>query len=161
MTNAANESKLFVYDDRYGLWYRENSIETEDLFTHNSKVFCRASSEVICLSNFEEIPSNEDQVPWMMDFGKIGFNTPFRKYVTRVVFRMRLKRNTRAAIYIQYDSDGTWIHVTDLRPSGAAEAMAVPITPHRCDHFNIKLAGQGEMEMISVTKYYEESTEYA
>lgn len=161
LKDSSNTRTLFVYDDRYGIWLKEDNLNVTEMFTHNTKIFCKQTDGLVCLTDFAGIDSYEDKVKWAMDTGKIGFNTPYRKFVTRVTFRLRLKLNAMASVFVQYDSDGTWQHVTDIRPMGRPEAIAVPFTPRRCDHFNLMLKGEGEVEVISFTKFYEESSDYA
>ena len=38
-------------------------------------------------------------------------------------------------------------------------SFAVPIRPHRCDHFKIKIVGSGEAKILSITKEYEEGSD--
>ena len=159
MLNSSNQRELFVYDDRFQTWHKETGIALSQMFTSNSKAFCVAD-HVICLEEFNDISSYEDDVEWYFDTGKIGFASPMHKYVNKVVFRMRLSAGSRASMYIQYDSDGNWNHVADIRPTGKVGSIQIPITPQRCDHFNIKVKGAGEAEVISMTKFYEESNEY-
>jgi hypothetical protein len=70
-----------------------------------------------------------------------------------------MELDATASIYIQYDSDGNWHHVSNIRPYGKVKSIAVPIMPHRCDHFAIKIEGKGDCKILSLTKYTEDGSD--
>jgi hypothetical protein len=63
--------------------------------------------------------------------------------------------NSRATVYVQYDSDGNWIRKGEMHGKGT-RTFLLPIVPQRCDHMNIKIEGKGDVKIISLAKILEE-----
>ena len=93
-----------------------------------------------------------------MESGNIGYNLPDRKYLSRIIIRMSLELGSFAKIYVGYDNSNKWEYVYDISGKGT-KSLAVPIRPHRCDHFRLRIAGEGSAKLISLTKEYEEGSD--
>ena len=82
------------------------------------------------------------------------------KYISRLTVRLSLEEEATADFYIQYDSIGHWdklctVEGTHLR------SYAVPIRPRRCDHFRLRIQGQGDAKIYSMTKTIEQGSDYS
>ena len=95
-----------------------------------------------------------DAVKWAAETGLIGYTTVEQKYVSRFNLRMLLPRGSRADMYIQYDSDGVWHHCGHMEGVGT-KSFLLPVRPRRCDHFRLRIEGEGEVRVYSFAKILE------
>lgn len=91
---------------------------------------------------------------WHAESGNYGFEQPDHKYLSRFNIRLHLEQGSHVEMYIQYDSDGIWHYKgTEARPG--LRSVTIPVAPHRCDHAKIKLTGDGQCKIYSITKVTE------
>ena len=83
--------------------------------------------------------------------GRYGVSLTGKKHISQLLIRMQMEVGARALFYIQYDSSGEWEHVTTLQGT-SLRSFTVPIRPKRCDHFRIRVFGEGDVKIFSVTK---------
>ena len=57
-------------------------------------------------------------------------------------------------IYLRYDSEGDWEESGQLSISGTG-TVSIPIRPRRCDHMQLRLAGEGECRIYALTRVLE------
>ncbi|MBQ8537209.1 MAG: hypothetical protein IJ461_07405, partial [Clostridia bacterium] len=56
---------------------------------------------------------------------------------------------------LQYDSSGVWEPAGQIIGQGMARSFLVPVIPRRCDHLQLRLMGQGEFKLFSLTRVLE------
>ena len=62
---------------------------------------------------------------------------------------------------VQYDSDGVWHSAGSVTASGAGTGhFLFPVRPRRCDHLQLRLSGQGEMRLLSISRILETGSDY-
>lgn len=154
MRDSLNNWHLFVYDTVKGFWHREDS-------TH---VMCFArckgdlyyidfnTKELKCVNGSEGAP--ESAVHWSASTGLMGYQTVEHKYISRFNLRMKLPVGSSADMYVQYDSDGIWHHSGHIEGVGTKTFM-IPVRPRRCDHFQLRIDGVGEVRIYSFAKILE------
>ena len=158
MTKSDESSVLFVFDDKTKMWHKEDDMRCIEMVTYDNEVYALSEDSKLYAMD-GGAGENEEDFEWYLQSGSIGYTTPFYKHVGRINVRLLMERNTRANISIQYDSDGNWHHVTNLRPSGKVRNISVPIQPQRCDHFALRFEGKGGCQILSITKFIEEGSE--
>lgn len=158
MTKSDESSVLFVFDDKTKMWHKEDDMRCIEMVTYDNEVYALSEDSKLYAMD-GGAGENEEDFEWYLQSGSIGYTTPFYKHIGRINVRLLMERNTRANISIQYDSDGNWHHVTNLRPSGKVRNISVPIQPQRCDHFALRLEGKGGCQILSITKFIEEGSE--
>jgi hypothetical protein len=149
----------FCLDTDKGLWCKENNDRWDYLFDWEGKLYGMSGSEMTIFEG--EGGQLEEDLPFMIQSGDIGYGSIYKKYLNKMTMRLKLPLGSRATIEIQYDSDGTWRHITELRPTKVAYTYAVPIIPHRCDHFSIRIRGKGKITLMQMSKFWKEGTDYA
>lgn len=157
MHDEFDKWSMFVYDDSNGLWHREDNLRAVDFGTYNGELLCACENGLLSLGGV--YGSKEPDFEWMIQTGDMGYMSPLRKTIRRVVLRIKLAITSRARIEIQYDNDGIWRHVNELRPSGRIRSYAVPVKPFRCDHYSIRIRGKGEFDLQSLTRHWAEGSE--
>ena len=164
MRDKTNKYSLFVYDTKNRMWLKED-------FT-NVFAFCRHDGDLYYINrnnntlysvggSFLPYVSEKEQeksVDWFVESGEIGYLTPDNKYISRINIRISLDFGTNVDLYVQYDSSGRWEHQFNMSGQGTRH-YAVPIVPHRCDHFKYKIVGKGNCKIHALTKTIEEGSD--
>ena len=161
MQDSKGESHLFVYDTRLSTWCREDNtsvfqfmnIKNELLYVNSDdeKIYSVSDEDILNFDDFEE----EGAFDWECESGNIGYSYPNNKYISRLQLRLQLQAGARAAVYVQYDSDGNWLRKGEINAKGIKTHL-IPIVPVRCDHMKFKLKGRGDMKLISIARILEE-----
>ena len=164
MEDSNGEYHMFVYDTKMGTWCKEDNVKADFfinvyndlLYISNEKIHSVTTEKVInVLDPEKDAYAVEDDVPWMCETGNMGYSYPNNKYVSRIQVRMQMDAGAKAAIYVQYDSDGVWIKKGDMQSKGI-RTFLIPIVPRRCDHMKIKFEGTGDVKIYSIAKMLEE-----
>ena len=158
MRDDKEQYHLFVYDTMKGMWHREDDTEAAD--------FCNCRGELYYIDRaYDQIRTIRgtgvtDVVPikWSAVTGIIGTDSPDKKYVSRLDVRMSLEVGTRVMFFAEYDSSGEWEHLFTMTGTKLG-SFAVPIRPQRCDHFRLKIIGQGEAKIFSICKTIEQGSD--
>ena len=158
-----NDSKfnLFVFDVEKGVWHKESGFYTGGFCYSDGTLYCIDwdSARIITIdSDDETYDSAEDKVPWMVETGPIGMTLPDMKYISRLSLRMNVEVGSSAYVRIQYDSIGTWEQVANITAT-TLRSVSVPIHPRRCDHFRIRIEGEGDCKLYSMTRTIEQGSD--
>jgi len=94
----------------------------------------------------------------MAETGIIGRYSTDSKTVSRLSVKMSLSEGSRIAFFIRYDSSGSWEKVMDV-VGHSLDSFTVPIRPRRYDHFSLRILGEGEGTVHSISKTYYEGSE--
>lgn len=158
MKDSENRANFFVYDVTKKIWHRED--ETDVL------CFCSSGNDIYFIDNSDKSirtvlgtgEEQEDRIPWMIETGIIGTDSPDRKYVSRVTVRMSLDIGSEVAFSIQYDSSGDWVPCSRMIGTNL-RSFSIPIKPRRCDHFRLRIEGEGDVKIFSIAKTIEIGSE--
>lgn len=156
-TNETNG--LFVFDTAKGLWHLEESMHLKDLCAYQGKLYGISNNNTIIPMLGSDDGNLESDVCWYVKTGKIGMSTPDMKYISKLSIRMSLAIGATVKISIQYDSD-YWDQVCQLT-STSLRSFTVPIRPRRCDHFQIRIVGEGDCRIYSITKTIEQGSDFS
>ena len=147
---------LFVYDARKGMWHKEDEIKIDDFCSCDGELYAISNGKIITLLGSGKTDS--EAVKWMAETGVIGMYTPDKKYISRLNIRMSLDIGTRVHFFAQYDSCGEWEQLSTL--SGTSlRSFSIPIRPKRCDHFRLRIVGEGDAKIYSITKTFERGSD--
>lgn len=157
--DGSNAAHLLVLDTEKSLWHREDGVRPlmfaakgDDLYfinTQDNKVYTEKGSAGTLEQN---------AVAWSATTGLIGYTTVEQKYVTRFNLRMKLPQGSTAAMFIQYDSDGVWNSCGTLEGHGTKTFM-LPVRPRRCDHFQFRIDGTGDIRIYSFARVFERGSD--
>lgn len=158
MRDSNKKWHMFVYDTLKGFWHREDNTNALQFARCNGELyFIEADNKTLmCVNGSEGTP--ESEVEWMAMTGLMGYTTVERKYISRFNLRMKLPPGSKMDIYIQYDSSEVWEHVGHIDGTGTKTFM-IPVRPRRCDHFQIKMEGKGDVRIYSFAKIHERGSD--
>lgn len=149
---------LFVYDTKKGLWHKEDNTQVD--------MFCSCRNELYFVPHesgeiktvFGSGTVDDAPVKWMAETGVLAISSPDKKYISRLNVRMALELGARVHFYIQYDSSGEWEHAYSMT-GNALRAFSTPIRPKRCDHMKLRIVGEGDAKIYSITKTIEQGSD--
>lgn len=163
MKDKKGQSNLFAFDQKTGLWCRED--DTDVLY------FCKHGDELYFIDSNKQMKSiagtlpydvgekkTEGRFDWFVESGNIGYNSPDNKYVARINVRIGMEFGTNVDFYLKYDSSDEWEHKFNMCGTGT-RTYTVPVIPKRCDHFKYKLVGNGGCKIYSITKTIEQGSD--
>ena len=162
MKDNQEESNLFVYDTKNGIWCREDSTDAMFFCSHEEDLYYIDTKDMKMKSIRGTMPyelkESEGKFLWFVESGNIGYSSPDNKYISRINLRMSLDFGTNVDFYLQYDSNGKWEHKFNMSGKGT-KTFTVPIIPKRCDHFKYKIVGKGGCKIHSITKTLEQGSD--
>lgn len=158
MKDSAGKYNLFVFDTSKGMWHKEDDMRADS--------FCFCRGELYYIDNADKAiktingsgKQDVSPVEWMAETGVYGTDSPDKKYISRLVVRLSLDIGSRVYFYIQYDSMGGWEHVSTIAGTSLM-SVSVPIRPKRCDHFRLRIVGEGDAKIYSITKTIEDGSD--
>ncbi len=142
---------LFVYDLGKGIWYREDAFHALCFARCDDSLYAvdADTGKLWDLRGAAGVP--EESVSWRAESGVQYYETPDRKYLGRFDFKLQLERGGWMRVWLNYDSGEDWIPAGEIRGRGL-DTLLLPVLPRRCDHMRMRLEGQGELRLFSVTR---------
>ena len=158
MMDTAKEYHLFVYDTAKDLWHKEDNLAVSEFCPCRNEVYFieKDSSKIRTL--FGSDTQDTEPVSWMAETGTIGVDSPDKKYISKLNIRLSLDVGTRIYIYIQYDSMGDWERAATITGT-TLRSFTLPVRPKRCDHMRIRIVGEGDAKIYSITKTIEQGSD--
>lgn len=154
MEGADGKYQLFVYDTGNGLWHREDGTQAVGFAWMDGLCCLSGDGTLWLLDAAGAVP--EGAVPefgplaWA-EFGDFVEGDPNRKGVSKLQLRIELDDGAMVDVLVQFDSDGVWRKVKTLT-AFKKRSYYLPIVPRRCDHFRIKIYGQGGWKLYSMVR---------
>ena len=155
---ANNTYHLFVYDTAKGMWHKEDNLQADCFCSFQNEMYCIDHDTKKIVTMLGSGTQDKTKVPWMVETGLIGMTMPDMKYISRLLVRMSLEVGANVAVSIQYDSIGDWEQVQQMTVT-SLRSFSLPIRPRRCDHFRIRIEGEGEGRIYSITKTIEQGSD--
>ena len=158
MKDAAGSYHLFVYDTAKGIWHREDNLQVDCLCPYMNEIYGidHNTKQIVTMLGSDTVDNRK--VPWMVETGLVGMSLPDMKYVSKLLIRMSLELGALADVSIQYDSMGNWEQVCKMTGT-SLRSFSVPVRPRRCDHFRIRIEGEGVGRIYSITKTIEQGSD--
>ena len=158
MTDSRGGWHLMVYDTAKGLWHREDSFRADWFCSCREELYAIEHGTGKIITMLGSGTQDRGKVQWMVQTGTMGTDMPDMKYISRLLVRLSLEIGAKVRLYAQYDSMGGWeslgvVTGTDLR------SFPLPIRPRRCDHFRLRIEGEGDARIYSITKTIEQGSD--
>lgn len=155
--------ELFVYDTRVKLWHREDSTQVIGWGWNGNLYYLDSTGKLQICGKTRNAPSTataEAKVEWFAEwadfyeyttYSSTSTATPEKKIISKLLLRLELDEGASLTVEIQYDSSGLWHEVKTLLAEGK-RSYYLPIIPRRCDHFRIRLTGEGGCRLYSLVR---------
>lgn len=148
-----SQGSLFVLDTEKKLWHRESAVDAAALCACRGVLYClTAGGDILTLAG----GAGEETVRWSATTGDLGLELPDAKYITRLLLRLRSGGGT-VTVSVSYDR-GPWETLFTLEPTGLGSFL-LPIAPRRCDQLRLRLEGEGDVRLLSLTRVTEEGSD--
>lgn len=158
MKTADGIYHLFIFDTAKGMWHKEDNLHVDCFCSFMNEMYAIDHDTKHIITMLGSGTKDSKKVPWMVETGLIGMSMPDMKYISRLLVRMSLEVGAKVEVSIQYDSIGDWEQVCQMTVT-SLRSFAVPIRPRRCDHFRIRIEGEGQGKIYSITKTIEQGSD--
>ncbi len=172
MKDKNNQSSLFTYDTEKQLWHREDNSDYYIMSAYDGNILgikktkneyaldVLKSSQIpeFCKTLYCNTTEYENALDWYVISGKIGLSIDECKFINRIKIRLEADLTSAVSVYIQLDSNGIWEDCGSIT-SNKLSPCSFDIIPPRCDHFHIKITGNGHCKIYSITKIIEHASE--
>ena len=159
MKESNGEYALFVFDTEKGLWHKEDNLHVTQFCPVDEEIYYIDADDPCTIKTiFGSGEQDERPVKWMAETGIIGCSSPYSKYISRISLRLSMEVGALLSVYIEYDSSGVWEHISSLTGHNL-RTFTLPIRPKRCDHFRLKLEGEGVSKVFSLSKITEQGSD--
>lgn len=145
---------LLSFDTEKGLWSRQDGLHALQFAWSGGELYALDADSGALYALHGRAGQREESFHWECVSGVQAYEYPDRKTLSRYNIRARLRPGAQVTLYFEYDGSGEWVESGTLRHSGLNTAT-LPVRPRRCDHLRLKLAGSGEMELMSITRVLE------
>ncbi len=148
MEDEEGSFHLFCYDTKRRLWHREDGVQGKEFCTVGNVLYFTAPNGLWVIGGKEGQP--EGPVRWYAVSGLMGAEEPDGKYLAALQLRLSLEPGARLRVLAQYDSGGGWESLGEI--SGIRlRSKELPLRPKRCDHLRLRLEGEGDFLLHSLT----------
>ena len=158
MRDSKDNWHLFVYDTTRGMWHREDDLRADCFCSCREELYAIDHDTRKIITMLGSGTQDRSKVKWMVQTGVIGTDMPDMKYVSRLLVRLSLEIGARVRLFAQYNSTGGWESLgtftgTDLR------SFSLPVRPRRCDHLRLRIEGEGDAKIYSITKTIDQGSD--
>jgi hypothetical protein len=158
MKDTSGAYNLFVFDVAKNMWHKEDNVQIDSFCSCDGELYFIDSADQQIKTMFGSGTKDTAPVKWMAETGTLGTDSPDKKYISRLNVRMSLDIGARVRVFIQYDSSGKWDLILSMAGVNL-RTFTVPIRPRRCDHMKLRIEGEGEAKIYSITKTIEEGSD--
>lgn len=164
--------RLLVFDIAKGLWHMEDDLRFTNACKIGDKIYCALAeasllcdTDVMCrkdlmvqpeveqatsIINPDEPTESYEDIEWMATFGPFDEYIEEHKIYSKLALRIKANGEASAKVYISIN-EGPWEQV-EYYPQVSTKGDFIPIIPRRCDRYSIKIEGNGNIEIKSLTR---------
>lgn len=157
--DESDVSGLYVFDTRYGVWHREDSVSGTFAFCDESLYMVDLDTGKLWrLDGDTDYGSAEGTITWQVKFADsdnfyetTDSNSQNKKGPLRILIRATLPENSTIEVKIRYD-DGTTHTVGTITGTASAKKKTyiLPLILRRCDHYQLSMDGYGDAVIYSI-----------
>ena len=158
MKDSNEKWNFFVFDTAKNMWHKEDDLHATAFCSCDGELYFIDAADNKIKTIFGSGTKETSPVKWMAETGNIGAITPDKKYLSRISIKMNLSVGSKLYLFVQYDSSGGWEHICTLNGI-KLNTFTLPIRPKRCDHLKLKVEGEGDVKIYSITKTMEQGSD--
>jgi hypothetical protein len=150
---------LFVFDTQKSMWHREDDTQATEFCNCDGELYYVDYASPMQIKTVRGTGERETApIKWEATTGIIGTDSPDKKYISRIIIRLSLEVGTKLYLQAQYDSSGAWEHIFAMS-AATLRTYSIPVRPKRCDHLRLRLIGEGDAKIFSITKTIEQGSD--
>lgn len=160
--DPSNTFTIYVYDSGQGLWHVEDNTKVLSFLAIKGDLFFTTEDGVFSVNGGAFSPFTATKGPdvaWEVVSEPLDYSNIRAKYVNRIVIKMILAAGATATVSMQYDNKGEWEQETTVAGLGETRPQTVWIVPKRCHTYKYKINGEGNVQVISITNFYQEGSD--
>lgn len=142
---------LFCYDMSKGVWTKENDPSIRSMTYMNGVIYALAGAQIIMLDSAGDLSGEIGAIESFAEFGDFSDGSPNRKAISKVQLRMEVGEGAFVLVKIRYNSSGEWMTIKTIE-AGNKRSVYIPVIPHRCDHYRIRIEGTGDWTLYSMAR---------
>ena len=150
--------ELLVYDAAKGLWHKEGRENMRFLTAYDGNLLMVDENGDLLSIGPDQTGEMENCVTWMAQTGRLLFRTPDHKHISKIKVQATLYEGSTIKIDIRYDGSGPWKPAAQ-KISRHRIGYVIPIIPMRCETFELRLSGTGEMRILGISYNLEQGSE--
>lgn len=156
----ATNGSCYVLDTVSKIWHKEDGLGAMVMAGIADELYYAEylGDKVMRLGMASDLVE-EESVPWMLETGLIGEEITEHKRLQRIDLRLVLPPGSSMRISVEYDSSGVWEPISSLM-GRHLRSYCLPIRPKRCDHLRLKLEGEGDMRLHSISYITERGSDF-
>ena len=165
MMDRTGNWRMFVFNTKYGTWWKEDSVCALGFGTVDDELFYIDETNNTLVSVTGSVGVQESDFDWAAEFGLMGVNyvagyrdNPARirnaKYLSMFKIRMYLDPAARMKLWIKYNESPLYESMGE-RQGTEMRTFVLPVVPKRCDHLRFKLTGHGDMRLYDLSRIME------
>jgi hypothetical protein len=158
MADANEVYHLFVYDTAKGMWHREDNTHATAFCSCRGDLFFIDGKDNRIMSVNGDGEAESKTIKWSAESGMWGTDQPDKKYISRIDVRLKLNVGTRVIFLVEYDSSGEWEHLFTMMGT-SLKTFSIPVKPKRCDHLRLRIDGEGDAKIYSITRTIEQGSD--
>lgn len=167
MYDEEEECHLFVFDTRYGEWYREDDTEAIGFaFCHDHLYILDLNGQFFA-TDTRATTDTDAPVEWEVKFADStrayetsDTGSQNKKGLSRLMLRCELEADAMITVSVSYDK-GSWHEIGKVKGDSATQwsdggskmkSYNLPLILRRCDSYRLKLTGVGDAVIYSLTE---------
>ena len=155
MLDENGNDVLMAYAPKYQLWHKEDGTRMKMTAYGEGELYYVDGDNNLRLIASDE---SEEKFTWMLQSGELLENTLNMKYISKLMFHVKLDTGAKMEIYLRYDAEPQWERKFTIH-SARKKSYMIPIIPRRCSQFEYRIEGRGGCKLYGISKYVEEGSE--
>ena len=136
-----------------GTWEKTDDSHVMQFVREQDEVYMLMEDGRIMAMNGTTGEKEEGMLEFDYISGEIGYEADEKKRIRKMQIRLKMEKNARMQVMIEYDRDGIWHNVgNEWTNKEMVRAITLPILPRRCDHMRIRIKGRGMVTLYGITK---------
>lgn len=151
--------EILVFDAERGCWHKEDELHAVCFAAFENRLyFLNAENRSLYVAAADDTFPTSDKVHWFVRTGKQCSQLPDNKTVSKIQVKATVFSGARLCIELRYDSGERWEKYYE-QISHRKMCYTIPIIPRRCDHFEIRISGTGEVLVHNLARELEQGSE--
>ena len=139
------EGVRYTYDLLHKIWLKEAAEQTHAFACTGGEIYMLCSGGV-----YKTGTSDKSATEFAVEFAPITEDTMAKKSYQKLLLRLQMAKNSQLNAYLKCDGGEMYQVYTHIPSSDTV--VTVPIRPHRCDSFVIRLEGRGDIKLTGMQR---------